>query len=208
METLSVLKKLKETTKTIGNVTVVTMLTEEGLPHVSETMAIVSSFGFAHDFNVVRGTRHSTSPEFKEYFNDFNPKNDLYLADYKKMETMVSGLFKNVSSVPENILEKLLRSKYHYQLQFHFSGTTGLLCTAGRTNVVLRANGDISVCEMLKPLGNIQESNCNFRKFWQGTAVKNILKIVERCSCSHDCAIVNAIPYNTTALQRLFGKTD
>lgn len=64
-------------------------------------------------------------------------------------------------------------------------------CTAGRTIMVLDANGDLRACELRAPLGNMRELDCDWNEFWQSKSRQNELTAIARdgCWCTHVCFI-------------------
>lgn len=60
-------------------------------------------------------------------------------------------------------------------------------CLAGRVHCVLDNNGDIKLCELLPPVGNIRHNS--FNEVWHsGIAEKQRKSILERkCACTHLC---------------------
>jgi MoaA/NifB/PqqE/SkfB family radical SAM enzyme len=74
-------------------------------------------------------------------------------------------------------------------------------CLAGRTNAVIGAGGEVSFCEPLQAIGNLRDSDYNFRDIWNcGKARRLRGKIkAEKCSCTHCVNINSSIDYNLWA---------
>ncbi len=95
---------------------------------------------------------------------------------------------------PNTLISAMNKQKHAYQLKFYETGDTGLPCTAGKTGAVIYPNGDVALCEVLAPFGTTR----NFKEFW-----KSAPKPPKDCTCGHDCAIVNSMPYDYKALKAL-----
>jgi hypothetical protein len=54
-------------------------------------------------------------------------------------------------------------------------------CRAGRLSAVVYANGDISVCELHKPLGNLRERS--FREIWDSPEARMLRQSIARKDC-------------------------
>ncbi|HJM56436.1 MAG: hypothetical protein CMJ98_07525 [Planctomycetes bacterium] len=54
-------------------------------------------------------------------------------------------------------------------------------CTAGKLTGVVHANGDVSVCETHKPIGNLRQSS--FREIWCGPAATELRRSIRACEC-------------------------
>ena len=49
-------------------------------------------------------------------------------------------------------------------------------CTAGRTTIVIDANGDFRSCEMREPIGNVKDYGCNLTGALYSEAMKKEVK--------------------------------
>lgn len=61
-------------------------------------------------------------------------------------------------------------------------------CHVGQIYSVIYANGDVSFCESLPPIGNIRHAE-NFREIWHGAKAKNMREHIKnkKCYCHHEC---------------------
>ena len=65
------------------------------------------------------------------------------------------------------------------------------LCSAGKNIGVIDANGDVRLCELLDPIGNLREANYDFSRVWnsrEANALRDSI-IKKHCSCTHNCFI-------------------
>lgn len=79
-------------------------------------------------------------------------------------------------------------------------------CYAGKINVVIYPNGDISPCEILKDkMGNLREEDYNFKKIWFSRKSCNIRKKIKKikCYCTHECNMLPNILYNPKFLFKI-----
>ena len=94
-------------------------------------------------------------------------------------------------------------------------------CTAGQTSVVIDYNGDVRVCELRKPIGNLRRYGMNFNEFWGSLERKIEVRQVEldQCFCTHICFMYDSMrhskrvmlwelpsTYVTQRLRRIFDK--
>lgn len=75
-------------------------------------------------------------------------------------------------------------------------------CTAGMLSAVVYANGDVSVCEMHKPLGNLRERS--FREIWESAEAQERLKSIARkdCYCTTEVFMWPSIVFQPQSLVR------
>jgi hypothetical protein len=73
-------------------------------------------------------------------------------------------------------------------------------CKAGRITAVVYANGDVSVCEMHKPLGNLREKP--FWEIWNSPAANELRESIARkdCFCTTEVFMWSSITYQPTQL--------
>jgi radical SAM protein with 4Fe4S-binding SPASM domain len=72
-------------------------------------------------------------------------------------------------------------------------------CYAGKINVVIYPNGDVSPCELLNDkMGNLRESNYDFKKIWFSKRSAEIRKKIKKskCYCTHGCNLLPNIMFN------------
>ncbi len=62
-------------------------------------------------------------------------------------------------------------------------------CVAPELNLVIYANGNVSFCELIKPIHNIREFNYNLKKLLKSRMWKKISTAVKKCFCTHPCIL-------------------
>jgi MoaA/NifB/PqqE/SkfB family radical SAM enzyme len=79
-------------------------------------------------------------------------------------------------------------------------------CTAGRLSAVVYANGDVSVCELHKPLGNLREKA--FPEMWASEAARNLRASIaaKECHCTTEVFLWPSIVYQPLALLRTMAR--
>ncbi len=71
-------------------------------------------------------------------------------------------------------------------------------CTAGQTSIVIDYNGDVRVCELRKPIGNLRKCGMDFQRFWNSIDRKMEVRQVEldQCFCTHICFIYDSMRHS------------
>jgi len=62
-------------------------------------------------------------------------------------------------------------------------------CVAPELNLVIYANGDVSFCELVKPIRNIREFDYDLKKILKSKKWKKISAAVKKCFCIHPCIL-------------------
>jgi MoaA/NifB/PqqE/SkfB family radical SAM enzyme len=71
-------------------------------------------------------------------------------------------------------------------------------CTAGQTSIVIDYNGDVRVCELRKPIGNLRKFDMNFQRFWESKNRRMEVRQVEKdqCFCTHICFMYDSMRHS------------
>jgi len=68
-------------------------------------------------------------------------------------------------------------------------------CIAGNLMGVIDSNGDVRLCELLEPVGNVRQMQ--FSQIWRSQAADTQRDYIRKsCFCTHECFIVPSILYN------------
>jgi MoaA/NifB/PqqE/SkfB family radical SAM enzyme len=75
-------------------------------------------------------------------------------------------------------------------------------CQAGRLSAVVYANGDVSVCEMHEPIGNLRQNS--FSEIWQSTQAAQLRESIARkeCHCTTEVFLWPSIVYQPPSLAK------
>ncbi len=71
-------------------------------------------------------------------------------------------------------------------------------CTAGETAAVIDYNGDVRICELRQPIGNLRDYDCNFGRLWNSQArMAEVAQMrMDHCDCTHICFIDDSATYS------------
>jgi MoaA/NifB/PqqE/SkfB family radical SAM enzyme len=71
-------------------------------------------------------------------------------------------------------------------------------CTAGDTAAVIDYHGDVRICELRQPIGNLRDYDCDFGRLWSSQARTAELAQMrrDRCDCTHICFIDDSAGYS------------
>ena len=80
-------------------------------------------------------------------------------------------------------------------------------CYAGRSHMVVWADGTVSSCEMLGGVGNITQER--FRDVLAGERLREQVRSIrnKECHCTHNCAMLTSILFNPANLPQLVHQT-
>ncbi|HNY27041.1 MAG TPA: radical SAM protein [Candidatus Sumerlaeota bacterium] len=71
-------------------------------------------------------------------------------------------------------------------------------CLAGSVVGVLEPNGDVRLCELLDPIGNIRDFDCDFNRIWNCAKAQEQRRYIASldCSCTHCVNLGQSLPFS------------
>jgi MoaA/NifB/PqqE/SkfB family radical SAM enzyme len=128
---------------------------------------------------------------------------DVELPDFDKLQILAKDMFEILSQYEYGLngfSSHILRNYHKYMWKVSMDTilkkTQVIPCLAGKSNLVIWGNGDISSCEMLPSVGNIKNNTPN--EILKSENFKKQLKSIENkeCHCTHNCALLTSIFFN------------
>ena len=158
-----------------------------------------------HFFNVIRGNPMDESlksigkEDLSKFYNAVSKINFEYISrEYRREKHLLS-------SVREASWKGGYLYAYRSQLASQFSEKDwGMPCTAGQTSVVVDYNGDMRICELRRPIGNLRDYDMNFSRLWSSEFKRDELVRMEmdHCTewCTHICFFFNSMLHSKKAM--------
>ncbi len=172
METI---KRLKKMSVPVQVNTVVSNMNRHEMRAISELM---KGLGVSHNFDLIRMDHNPQDPSFKAPYD---------LDDVCKEIIELS---------PHNSMS---RGSIECKAKILKGGKKIMRCLAGNVIGVVYSNGDIALCEMTKPVGNIKDG---FMNAWKSAEAEKRREEIKDCFCTHGCFLIPSMMYNPL----LFGK--
>ncbi|MDD5174467.1 MAG: radical SAM protein [Candidatus Omnitrophica bacterium] len=184
--TLKALAELKRSCRNL-EVVVNTVITNQNASELPEFMEFVyKNFDIDYqDFEILRGDYRDKAlsrPDISEI-------QDLHRLILKNREKYLS---RSKAAPAEKIaVISLLAFVQEAKERFLKGNAPFLTCSAGKNIGVLYANGDISVCELLPPVGNLRNFGYDYWRAWNSAEANKLRDEIKnkRCGCTHVCFI-------------------
>lgn len=150
-----------------------------------------------HSFEIIRGVKFMEASSTPIILSDFNPRDEKFLPpstkDLDKIYTTIKEIYKNqqkgigyvTSTECLNCAIEILKT--HKKI---------VDCLAGRVIGVVYSNGDVGICELTTPVGNLKDFNFDFYKIWNSKEADEMRKKISNCFCTHTCFLLPSIIYN------------
>jgi MoaA/NifB/PqqE/SkfB family radical SAM enzyme len=151
-----------------------------------------------HYFQIIRGdpkdqTLQEVKPEeLKETYRNVLPLNFQYISKPTRNRGWLDGLRSGFWRAGYEFTYETQLRNYTYRTKWKMP------CTAGRTSLVIDYNGDVRVCELRKPIGNLRNYEMNFQAFWRSAERKREVQQVklDQCFCTHVCFMYDSMRHS------------
>jgi len=203
VKTIKMLRGLKNGGR-IQRVVSCSALSPANAGHIEEILAELKKLkGVLHGFTIVRGSSRDTRgvPD-RAMLSGLDPDDGMFLPVARIKEIagkLDSGLWeKNRHS----LYYATAKAIFNLVIEFYEERLEEIHCKAGIADFIIYPNGDVAVCEMLKPFGNIRAYNYDAEKFWEKEYVVYKDKL-GKCTCAHDCNMQSMIKYDEEKIKAL-----
>ena len=181
-QVIDTIKELEAIKKRYKNIQIIvnSVINKDNIDSLKELAGYLSQFNLDyHAFEIMRGDRRDKTLRFAD------------LAEIKGLhKTAVENRKKRI----RNIFEKITvigSIKYLYRIKEEFlaGGKWPMVCAAGKSILVVYPNGDVSLCELRKPIANLRDSNYDIRNIMTSEVfLKEMQGVnVSGCGCTHIC---------------------
>jgi len=151
-----------------------------------------------HYFQIIRGHPKDPTlqtvepPKLKRIYEEILPINFRYVSKPSRKKSLL-----------EPLVRAYWKAGYDFSYQTQYKNYVKrakwkMPCTAGQTSIVIDYNGDVRVCELRKPIGNLRRYGMNFMEFWGSVERKVEIRQVEldQCFCTHICFMYDSMRHS------------
>lgn len=174
------------------NVMASSTLNKRNLYEVVELSKHFEGEDIQHKFSVIRGNSFSTFGLRKSIISRSEPLEPglALTADeiYEFIKRCKDERIRSLTCYRETMLQ-VMAETLHLKKRV-------IPCYAGSFDGVIYANGDVSLCEQVVPLGNLRKFNYDLGKIWNSNAAVKMRREIEKCACIHGCNISTSIGKN------------
>lgn len=169
-------------------------LQKNNLNEIEKMIEVLLPFKIPIRFAILRGQSFGTYALPASVRNDIDPKDkDTPLVDMDTLE----GVFTKISTIndrsPYRFWTELQQKKIQVSLRMMKEKRQQVPCYAGAIDGVLYSNGDVALCELTRPVGNIREFDCDFNATWNSARAKKQREAIRKCFCVHGCNLITSL---------------
>jgi MoaA/NifB/PqqE/SkfB family radical SAM enzyme len=151
-----------------------------------------------HYFQIIRGdpkdpSLQTVAPQkLKEIYDEVQPLNFAYISKPPQRKSFLDsarGAYWRAGYI------------FSYETQYRnyvSKANWKMPCTAGQTSIVIDYNGDVRVCELRKPIGNLRKYGMDFMRFWDSVDREREVRQValDKCFCTHICFMYDSMRHS------------
>jgi len=188
IDTCERMKRLQQKAENFSFIVSATVM-RQNISEIEELVDYLHGRGYPSKLAIVRGNSFSTFGVPQEILNqEYNPRTDSAV-EVKEIEQLIEKISKKYPgyfTFFEKIKLKIILNTLTFEERQFF-------CYAGYKDCVIYSNGDIGLCEQVKPFGNLATWNWDIKKAWNSKEAENQRKQLTSCACIHGCNIGSSI---------------
>ncbi|MBM3253836.1 MAG: radical SAM protein, partial [Candidatus Omnitrophica bacterium] len=154
-------------------------------------------------FLVVRGSNYGTYGLSPKVSSEFDPKSEESASvslNVKQLEALYFKLTELNKKAHVEFLSELEQAKMYTTLRILEEKKRVIPCYAGNLEGVIYSNGDVAVCELTRPFGNLREANYDFYQLWHSDEANWMRSMTRSCACIHGCNLTTALRFQPEIL--------
>lgn len=202
MKTLNGLVKIKEEKNNV-EVVVNTTISNFNYKDIDKIIKYFKKFNLTyHNFELLRGEPrkksvhlppldeikkiHKKVIRLRNYYIEKNNKSSAFAMLLERVSVL------GITKYTQTLKEQVLNNK-----RFPFT------CSAGKNIVVLEPNGDVRLCELHQPIGNLKDYRYDLEKLLKNKKAKLLFKQIRNCRCTHACFLNMSIAHDNKSLIKI-----
>ena len=145
-------------------------------------------------FALIRGESFGTWNVPAGSSSGINPRDkDSPLVPVERLEAFFGWLRKRDQDSEFRFWSPMQQDKIELSLRMLREQKKCIACYAGSIDAVVYANGDVALCELTKPVGNLYDVDMDVETLWHSAEADAMRKKIRSCFCIHGCNLVTGL---------------
>jgi MoaA/NifB/PqqE/SkfB family radical SAM enzyme len=145
-------------------------------------------------FGLLRGESFGTWNVPGEASSGIDPRDEESpLVPVEKLEEFFDWLRERNDAATHPFWSAMQQDKIDLSLRMLKEQRKCVACYAGSIDGVIYANGDVALCELTKPVGNLRDFDLDIERLWQATEADAMRAKIRSCFCIHGCNLVTSL---------------
>ena len=202
IETIKILSELQ---RERGNFSVNTALAIQprNYDRIETFIEYLLPLGIEMKFLVVRGSNFGTYGLSPKISSEFDPKAEESAAvslNVSQLEELYAKLEELNRKADIEFWSELDQAEMYTTMRILEEKRRVIPCYAGMLEGVIYSNGDVAVCELVKPFGNLRKTDYDFHQLWNSEAADLMRSQTKKCACIHGCNLTTALRFQPEIL--------
>jgi MoaA/NifB/PqqE/SkfB family radical SAM enzyme len=187
------------------NVAVLTTICQDNLTEVKDLKEFTKTHfpALHHGFHFVRSASLETYALNKNLIQGFDPMDTQMMLSEDQIEKMVDWLASGEGNGNQSLLEKYSAVLNQYIPEIRKNKKRIIPCLAGMMDGVVYSDGEVGLCEIVKPFANLKDYDYNFSALWWSEEAMKMRQMIKACACTHSCHLFNSMRYHKETLLKL-----
>lgn len=165
--------------------------------------------GVSTKFALVRGKNSGTYGLPAKASSEIDPKEtDAVVHDLSALDQLFKRLHEQNNRSINKFWSLRQQEKIRLSLAMMREKKRQLPCYAGRVDGVLYANGDVALCELTKPVGNIRQHGGDFQAVWNSPEADRMRTMIRNCFCIHGCNLTTSMMFDPNVVHEVLSKNE
>ncbi|RJQ23912.1 radical SAM/SPASM domain-containing protein [Candidatus Parcubacteria bacterium] len=148
-------------------------------------------------FALVRGKNSGTYALPQDSSSEIDPKeNDSPIVDTETLKDLFRQIKEKNEAAPYRFWSVRQQEKIRLSIKMMEEKKKQLPCYAGKIDGVLYANGNVALCELTRPIGNIKDFDYDFKQVWSSEQAEKMRGKIQKCFCIHGCNLTTSMMFN------------
>lgn len=201
-ETILRLRNLRQAHRNL-QVSVSMVLSGENIGHLEEHLREAGTLQVPLMVSFLRGADLNGFGIAPENRMDFNPRTREIIDEISGLDGVREILEREARTLGAGSWNIFQQRKFRYSVEILRNRRYPLTCLAGHVDGVVHANGDVSICELTRPVGNLKQADMDFRKVWWSEEANRMRECATRCCCIHGCNLLSNMQYDEPTLRSI-----
>lgn len=191
------------------HVTIETTITRQNLGELIDLGRFVKKRfqGVHHGFQFVRSATFDVYQIDRNILSGLDPQAREPFLSVEEMETAFKnfGQFVNKNSL---LLSSFIEAMNRGIIKVKKEEKPYIKCLAGKYDVVVWPDGQVSMCEFTKPFAKLANFDFNFYELWKSEKADEMRQKIKNCFCTHTCNLLNAMQFDKKVLLEVLSNTN
>mgnify|MGYP001562566775 CR=1 FL=1 len=195
VDTINRCKRLKESFTNLNFLSILTTVSNKNYNEIEQLAYFIKfNLGVFHKFRLIRDSQNSLNSIDNDILSNLRPEDSSYcLPDTFQLNRLNDFLAYFFETRVDSLLSKFQIFYMKYCLDIIKKHKKVLDCLAGKFDGVIFPSGDVALCEMTTPFGNLRDVAFDFFKLWNSKTANQRKAKIKDCFCIHPCNILTSM---------------